>query len=263
MKAYQWIAATLLAGATLVGAPSGEAWAQDPAAAKKVEQLSTQARERYGAGDFAGAIALFEQAYALEPVPNLLYNIAKCYEKMQDWKKAIEYYEKFVVSPDVASDVRQSAMTRSKELREIVAAEDKLKEPKDPKDPKDGKEVGDKTPPPPAEPDRTVSYVVMGVGGALVLGGGVMGLLASGEQSAFEDATTAADKRAARDSGENLALGADVLYGVGAAALITGVILFITAEPEAPAEGASVGQAMPVNVWFGQGAAGVDMTWRF
>jgi tetratricopeptide (TPR) repeat protein len=268
MKAYQWMTAALLAGTVVMVAPTSNVWAQDPDAAKKVEQLSIQARERYNAKDYAGAIALFEQAYAIEPIPALLYNIARCYEKMENWKKAIEYYEKFVVSPDVESEVRQSAMARSRELREIVDAENKLKNQDNNNNKNnnnnngngDNNSNGKQTPPP--EPDRTVAYVVMGTGGALVLGGVVMGVLANGAQSDFDSATNSADKLAARDSGQTYALGADILYGAGAVALGVGLFLFLTAEPEAPAQGKTTTE-LPVHVWFGQGAAGVDMTWRF
>jgi tetratricopeptide (TPR) repeat protein len=269
MKAYQWVAAALLASATLVGAPAQEAQAQE-STAEKTAQLNSQARERYQANDFAGAIALFEQAYKLEPLPNLLFNIAKCYEKMEDWAKAKEFYERFVVSPDVESEARQSSMTRIRELNEIIAAEEKLKGNGSGNGngngngngggSGDGNGNGNKVVPPPA-PDRTAGYVVMGAGGALVLGGVVMGVLANGKQGEFDDATTAAAKRDARDSGKNFALAADGLYGLGVIGLGVGLVLFLTADAEAPAEGQAL--SVPVNVWFGQGAAGVDMTWRF
>ena len=67
--------------------------------------------------------------------------------------------------------------------------------------------------------------------------------------------------RDARDSGKTFALAADGLYGLGVIGLGVGLVLFLTAEAEAPAEGQTLN--VPVNVWFGQGAAGVDMTWRF
>ncbi|MFU8806550.1 MAG: hypothetical protein ACNA8W_22255, partial [Bradymonadaceae bacterium] len=60
-----------------------------PEIARKVEQLSSEGAQKYRAQDYESAISLFGQAYELEPVPNLLYNIAKCYEQLEDWDNAI------------------------------------------------------------------------------------------------------------------------------------------------------------------------------
>jgi hypothetical protein len=96
------------------------------------------------------------------------------------------------------------------------------------------------------------------MGVALLATGGVFGVLASAEQSNFDVAETPEERRAARDSGTTFALTADVLYGLGAAAAITGIILFVTADSEEPAQ--------PGVSWapiVGPDNVGVGMTGRF
>lgn len=48
------------------------------------------------AGNYREAIAAYEQAYALVPHANAVFNIAVCYEKLEDWALAAEYYERYL-----------------------------------------------------------------------------------------------------------------------------------------------------------------------
>lgn len=247
----------LVALAVTIGLPSTAVGQSAQERARQVEELSLEAANEYRASNFSRAIELFEEAYAIEPVPNLLFNIAKCHEKLEDWDAAIENYQKFVVEQDTDRKARESALKRIDALQEIKAAEasdDDTKvaaeEPTDSTGPPEKAEVTE-------GPDHTVAYITLGTGAALLVGGGVFGLMASGKQSDFEDATTAQAKRDARDSGETMALVADVMYAAGAVTAGVGLYLLLTADSESPAQ-ASV--AFP---WVGESSAGVGVRTTF
>src|SRR5690554_2857852 len=88
--------------------------------ARRVESLASSGADAYRSGDFEGAIRAFQEGYRLEPVPNLLYNIAKSYEKLEKYADAVDYYQRFVVAPEVDSSARQAALDRIESLREIA-----------------------------------------------------------------------------------------------------------------------------------------------
>jgi hypothetical protein len=68
------------------------------------------------------------------------------------------------------------------------------------------------------------AWAVAGVGVAALATGAVLGTMALGEKNDFDDNPT---KKTA-DRGERLALFADVAFGVGALAIVTGVVLWLT-----------------------------------
>ena len=234
---------------------STTAWAQTDA--KQVEQLSKSAAKEYRGGNYKAAIKLFEEAYAIQAVPNLLFNIARCYEKMEDWDNAIANYDKFILDAE-SKEAKQKALDKVKAIKEkqgtrsAQAQNDKDNKKKE----EDNKKV---EPPPPADPDRTWAYVAIGTGGGLLLGGAVFGLLAQGKQTAFDDATDPVAKQDAKDSGETFALVADVMYIAGAVSVITGIILWATASPEEPPQQAG----WHTGGWVGPDGAGVSLGTRF
>lgn len=122
MKAFTTLA--VLASLTLSGALA-PALAAEPrpsrAASPGLEQLNEQGADLYAARDYRRAIEKFIQAYAIEPDPNLLFNIARCYEELGDVDAAIEKYETFLKTP--GADPR--GQTRAREslaaLRAVAA----------------------------------------------------------------------------------------------------------------------------------------------
>lgn len=67
-------------------------------------------------------------------------------------------------------------------------------------------------------------WVAAGVSGASLVGGVVLGFLALDAQTDFDARPSAA----AADRGERLAVYADVLFGVAAAAGLTGIVIYAT-----------------------------------
>ncbi|MDD9933593.1 MAG: PEGA domain-containing protein, partial [Myxococcales bacterium] len=78
----------------------------------------------------------------------------------------------------------------------------------------------------PAEPPTTALWVTSVVGAAGLVGGTVLGFMALAERSDFDANPT----EASADRGERLALFADVSFGIGAMAIITGAVLYLTVD---------------------------------
>ncbi len=63
--------------------------------------LADQAEKRQ---DWEAAILEYKQAYALKPHPSVLYNIARDYERLEEWAEAAEYYQRYLDDSKDASD---------------------------------------------------------------------------------------------------------------------------------------------------------------
>lgn len=77
--------------------------------AATVAQLNEEGAALYGARDYRRAIEKFIQAYAIDGDPNLLFNIARCYEELGEVDAAIEKYEAFLKTPGADARGRQRA----------------------------------------------------------------------------------------------------------------------------------------------------------
>lgn len=97
---------SLLLGAILWATPAP---AQSDDAARAV-QLNEAGAELYSAGKYAGALAAFERAYTLSGEPNLLFNIAGCYEQLGQPARAVEYYQRFLRAPAADPEGRKRAL---------------------------------------------------------------------------------------------------------------------------------------------------------
>lgn len=101
------VAIALCAAAT-VGMP--EARAQDESLNQARESFD-QAQKRYEKGEWAEAAKLFEKAYAARAFPQFLFNIGACYEKMRQYDKAVDFYERYV---GATKDDKERAATRKR-----------------------------------------------------------------------------------------------------------------------------------------------------
>lgn len=270
----QGFSALLIAAAmsmTIMGTPT-QAFAQsEEEINRQVEQLSEAGGERYGEKDYEGAIELFIQAYELHPVPNLLYNVARCHEKLEQWDEAIDYYEQFIVAPDIDTDDRKSALGRIEKLREIQRAQKDIEDPDktDPdKDvvvkPDEPKEIEE----PPKGPSKAPGAILLGVGIAALGGGGYFGLQASNTQDTFNAAQDAAGKRDAQTQGIRQARIADGLYAGGAVFSAIGVVLLVRASKKSEATELEHTEEAPASnvTWaptFGKGFGGFSMGLTF
>jgi len=197
-------------------------------------QFFQSGRDHYQHGRYREAAIDLERALALDPAsPTLLYNLGRVYELLGDAERAAGYYRSYVRvlpegegSEDERAEV-QAAITRL----EGAAAHGELVQP-----PPDGDDAH--------APDLRPAYVrVRGVvdlpfwvtlasGGGLLLGGGALGIVALSNHSNATGlvlrAPGDADRRQSLlDRSRHLALGADLVMGVGVAALIASGLLYL------------------------------------
>jgi tetratricopeptide (TPR) repeat protein len=112
----------LLAGAVSVGAVAawpGAARAEAPPSdSARAVQLNEAGSELYAAGNHAAALQAFQRAYTLVPEPNLLFNIAGCYERLGQRKQASEYYRWFLGTAGANPEGRRRAIAALGRLEE-------------------------------------------------------------------------------------------------------------------------------------------------
>lgn len=225
-------------------------------------ELSDQAVARFKAKDYDTAVGLFEQAYALDPNPNYLFNIGRVYEEKGDLKKAVEFYQRFVKEPGVQIESRDRAAQRLRVLKAIVEDDknpDQQPEGPKPEEPK-AEPLPTTTPQDAPDPNRNMrlaGYGLLGVGGVAMIVGGVFGGLAVGKQSDLKDSNQISDRQSLSKSGTTFALVSDVslFSGIGLAA--TGLILVLVARKRTKAARAAF------SPHFGRGHAGVTWSVRF
>lgn len=207
----------------------------------RIEELASRARTLYEAGDFGQSVAVYLEAYKLQPTAAVLYNVAVIYDrKLQEVDLAIDFYRRYIGSPDAAPDVVQRATARLQELKEQKEARRQadlatLSAPPPEQRPAGGAEA-ELTP---MSGQSVAGYVVLATGLAALAGGAVVGMVAADSADAFNtiDANTDYESRKAlQDEASSRALVADVLMGVGAAAAITGLLLVVLDDGPDPAE---------------------------
>ena len=64
----------------------------------------TQGQELYRSGDYAGALAAFQGAQALQPSPATEYNIGRCHERLGQLSEAVAAYESYLSQAPDAPD---------------------------------------------------------------------------------------------------------------------------------------------------------------
>lgn len=220
----------------------------------EVEQIAGQAREAYSQGRFSDAITSYLQAYQIIPTAALLYNVAFIYDsKLNEPKIASTFYRRYIEAPDADPTVVGRATERLSELGETAtkAVETERNQPKVAIVPIDD------------DPNLTnvaltvsaqeASYSTLEIAGWTTLGIGIAGLavattfavLAQDNEDTFRSSLDLSERVDARDVGESQAIAADILFGVGGAAIVTGVILLVwpdgAGDPQPMISGASDG----------------------
>ena len=232
-------------------APAGAPTAAGPAASatgatgetETFDALVEQAGVKFKAKDYAGAVALFERAYTVQPEPAILFNIGRIYEQTQNVDAAIGYYEKFIADESVELKDREKAVLRLQMLRTIVEIREKEKARANPKPapedksadptPTEGARPGDKVETAPAAQPasgrllRPIGGVMVGAGAALLIGGAIAGGLARGQHKTFSSAMTLDEREAAAGRGRSLAATADGLFIAGGVVAAVGIVLLV------------------------------------
>ena len=204
---------------------------------EQVEALALEARRAYQDGRYEDAIQHYLRAFQLEAAGALLYNIAYVYDKkLAEKELAMAFYRRYISSPDADPSVVGRAMARLSALKkELGKTSDK---------PPVLLDTPTRPAPAPARPDtvdpdsgsrRSASgqliggWVSAGTGIAALATGVALGFVAQKTHGEFRESLSLEEKRDLRASGQSQALAADILMGVGAAAIVAGTVLILTA----------------------------------
>jgi tetratricopeptide (TPR) repeat protein len=235
----------------------------DPAAdRKRGNRLWIDGITDYDLGHYEAAIAKFEEAYKLNPAPNILYNLGQAHRQKKNYEKALFYFKQYLRNKPTAAN-RPEVERLIGEIDVLIAAQEKSNEhPPEgvvappPAPPPEQHEAPPPTAPPPqpvaAPPPPAVAPAPIAVApapapaseaprwyqdtlGWTLVGSGVLAagigtglLLHAGSLS--DAAAGTLDQAEARDehqSAERFQLGGEVLVGVGAAVAVAGVVEMI------------------------------------
>jgi tetratricopeptide (TPR) repeat protein len=195
----------------------------------------------YEQANYGDAVKEFNEAYRLSQRPDLLYNIALAYERLERWDEAVAALERYLALKPDAQD-RNLIRTRIENLQKRRATAQAA--PPAPAPPPTAP-----TPPAPAKKPRHVaSLTVGGIGVAALIaavGTGAAALRDKSELDAVcQNGLCPPAKQNQIDEGHRLALSTDILIGIGAAAVLTGVILLVV-ESRRPPPAARTAAARP------------------
>jgi tetratricopeptide (TPR) repeat protein len=183
----------------------------------QIQEMATRAHADYLTGEYERAADLLMEAYRLRPVPKLLFNAAKTYEKAGITAKAAKYFRLFLSQSESDNPLVPKA------LRALAGLPGSLARPPPPDE-----APGTSSPQSPTPRGRAIA--AFGIAGAAAIAGSVFGWMALSIHSEFEEETAISDRLALRDSARRQAVLADISWGLAAAALVTGVVLW----PSAP-----------------------------
>lgn len=199
----------------------------DPPEPTDGERLAAQAEDAFVAGEYQRAIDLLQEAYDLEQNPNMLYNIARVHEETGDLERALQFYRQFVVAPNVDLDYRREALASSEMIEQALAAEQAAAEAQEPEESDQLPEQAVMLRPAPfptTSPMRPVGFTLAAVGGAALLAGGIVGVVALNKEKDFRDAGSLSERRSTGAIARDLATTADALYISGAVLVVTGLV---------------------------------------
>ncbi len=208
----------LIVLAVLVGGWTTSAYANDRDKALALFEASDKA---YKAGEFEHAVELLQEAYGLYPEPLLLYNLGRAQEGLGDTSGAIASYEKYLHD---ATDIKdRGAIERRIDTLKAQLA----KQEQDAKRRAEEEELRRHPPPPIDERTPLEKYgpwITIGAGGLVTATGVVFGIRA---ESTHDDAVATPIQRDAAElqrSAERSATLANVLFAMGGAAIVGGVV---------------------------------------
>jgi hypothetical protein len=189
--------------------------------------------DAYDSGRYEVAMREFQHSHALSHNAALYFNMAACEEHLNHYQAAGLLLRQYLIERPDADD-RSKVEARIKVLE---TRDDSMKRPETEPTPRVERAV--ETPLPatrPAAPprQRVISWVLLGVTGALAVGAIGAGSYAATQYGSLDGScgkTAAGCSQADRDGVHSAALATDVLIGVAAAAAVATIVLFVV-EPK-------------------------------
>jgi tetratricopeptide (TPR) repeat protein len=236
-----------------------------------------RAREAFDKGlsefeqeNFASALEHYSQSLEAFPHFRTIFNIALCYEKLGNFKDAVDMYVRYVDWPSEVPD-REEVEKKIEELRALLPPE-----PEPEPEPEIATETGSNTEnmkesetvPEPEEPVRNLApagWGITGTGIAGVVVGGILLGVASGKAGEMRDIEKNdepfdPDKHEdIQDSGKKTELVGWIVGGVGIAVVAAGVVMLLVNPYKEKKDSPSV------SVAFGgdDNSVSTALSWRF
>jgi tetratricopeptide (TPR) repeat protein len=170
-----------------------------------VERLFAEGAALYRGGKYRAAVDKFEEAYALFPEPNLLYNMARAYEALGEVDQALTKYRLCVSHPRGSEELKAKAAAKVAVLTAAKASGAASTGPTPgvvspaptpdsgaPSATPSAAPAAAASSAPPAAPPSTSSFPVWGVAGGVSAGVGVIAAVAGGVAYAVGASTHAA-----------------------------------------------------------------------
>jgi len=238
--------AALLAIAAVVAAPitAGAQDGPDPASVERAQRLFAEAEEAYNGHRYASAARLFRQVHELmEGHPRqylVLFNLGQCLADAGEYEEAISALRQYLSEGGTDIENRGEVEARIAQLEDLMG--------------------GDQTSGPsgPEEGFLTGSIVSFAVGGAGLVAMSIFGGLALAEHDSLAEGCGATSSCAEEDiaASDTYALVADIMLGIGAAGVATGVGLLIAALASGSSE-ESDQAGLELTPWVTANCAGV------
>lgn len=214
---------------------------QEAEAARTMSAIDAEAREHfqlgrtfYEQGRFQQAAEEFEIAFRMSARPQLLYNIYVARRDAGNQPMAIDALRGYLAQVADAPD-RVTLEARLSSLEAQVKRQQEQEAARTESDRKAAEAEAKVAARPKTRTERvraTLPIVLMGTGGAILLGSAVTGGLALSKANKLDDKCDGSacpqSEKSNVDATKTLAIATDVLWGVGAAAAVTGLVLFLT-----------------------------------
>lgn len=244
---YQLGAVLALAAASFVALParSSEPGEGVEASAPTAFDLSEEARTRYDQGDYERALTLFTRAYAREADPNLLFNIARCYEKLGELERALEKYEVFLSSPNSDPEGRQKAEASRAEIQKAFSRQRRAERADVRGEPATRTDAGGSAVDTASSGPGLAPWLLLGAGVAVLASGAVVYSLGVSDHNRVEEQAGFGDSRgvvpmtqreaeAHVESGNDKKLVGGLLLGGGGAMVASSALLFLLVNRDEP-----------------------------
>jgi tetratricopeptide (TPR) repeat protein len=204
--------------------------------AAEFQPLVEQGLELYKQQKYAQAADVFAAAYALKADPSLVFNIARCYERLPDVPRAITEYRRYLDHAGTTAEQRGKARRALEALEEEVAPR-ATPQPVASAAPAATANATAVVAPPPAKVERSYapSWILLGVGVAGLGVGTTFAIMASSEAATYRTEVSSAERVEIEDRARGQALAADIGFGVGAASVVAAAVVFLLTGEDEPA----------------------------
>lgn len=212
----------------------------DEATLDRAEALFFEALEHYRGGRFENAALRFQEAYVLTGHRDMLFNVARSRERLGDHDGAVRWYRSYLKTEPTDET---AVIHRIRQLGGDPTPADAPVKPIGPARPTGPEVVEIGAGPWP--------YVAAALGVGATVAGLALGVSALSDAEAARASNDRSEAQRLKTSAEGSALGADLLYGVGAAGIGVAVWLFLRADSKAAAQGRMEVSATPDGATLG------------